>query len=81
MWGLSDGPAAFLDMHRTRAPESLLEGTGVSSCSVVCEQTYGCDHTQATAGTFRMTRNYQAGTHQPPGGAPVHITTGTVIKT
>ncbi len=82
MWGLRDGPTAFLDMHRTRTHDSLLEGTGVSSCSVVCEQTYTCDRTQATTGTFRITRNFQAGTYvRPSDGTSLHITTGTVTKT
>ncbi len=82
MWGLSDGPTAFLDMHRTRAHESLLEGTGVSSCSVVCEQTYTCDRTHATTGTFRITRNFQASTYTRPSDRTIlHITTGTVTKT
>jgi hypothetical protein len=81
MWGVSDGPTSFLDMHRTRSRESLLEGTGVSSCSVVCEQTYTCDQLHATTGTFRITRNYQAGTHTLADGTVVHITTGTVTKT
>lgn len=82
MWGLTDGPTSFFDMHRTRAHESLLEGTGVNSCSVVCEQTYTCDRTQATTGTFRITRSFQAGTYtRPSDGAVLHITTGTVTKT
>ena len=81
MWGLSDGPTAFLDMHRTRASNSLLEGTGVSSCAVVCEQTYSCDRTQPTTGTFRIMRNFQAGSHTRADGTTMHITTGTVTKT
>jgi hypothetical protein len=79
-WGVSDGPTAFLDMHRTRAPESLLEGTGVNDCTVICEQTYMCDRTQPTTGVFQITRHFQAGQYTPPGGAPVHITTGSVTK-
>jgi hypothetical protein len=81
MGGLSDGPTAFLDMHRTRAPNSLLEGTGVNSCTVVCEQKYFCDRTQPTTGTFRITRNFQAGSHIRADGTSMHITTGTVTKT
>jgi hypothetical protein len=80
-WGVSDGPTAFLDMHRTRAAQSLLEGTNVSSCSVVCEQTYTCDRTHATTGRFHITRNYRAGTYARTDGNTVHITTGTVTKT
>ncbi len=81
MWGVSDGPTAFLDMHRTRAPNSLLEGTGISSCIVVCEQTYSCDRTQPAAGAFRITRSFQAGSHTRVDGTTMHITTGTVTKT
>jgi hypothetical protein len=81
MWGLSDGPTAFLDMHRTRAPHSLLEGSGVRSCSVVCEQNYSCDRTHPATGTFRITRNFQAGSHTKADGTTMHITTGTVTKT
>jgi hypothetical protein len=81
MWGVSDGPAAFLDMHRTRFRESLLEGTGVDSCTAVCEQTYSCDRTHPTQGTFRITRHFQAGSYTRSDGTRVHITTGTVTKT
>jgi Domain of unknown function (DUF4157) len=81
MWGLSDGPTTFLDMHRTRAAHSLLEGTGVSSCTVVCEQTYSCDRTRPASGTFRITRNFQTGSHTKADGTTMHITTGTVTKT
>lgn len=81
MWRVTDGPTAFLDMHRTRARESLLEGTGLSSCTVVCEQTYSCDRTQPTTGTFRITRYFQAGNHTRADGTSMHITTGTVTKT
>jgi hypothetical protein len=80
-WGVSDGPTAFLDMHRTRAPHSLLEGTGVSACTVSCEQTYSCDRTQPTTGTFRITRNFQASSHTKADRTTMHITTGTVTKT
>jgi hypothetical protein len=75
-----DGPTSFLDLHRTRNRRSLLEGAGSSSCSVVCEQTYTCDRTQATTGRFRITRNYQAGTHTKADGTNMHITTGNVRK-
>ncbi|HEY6724387.1 MAG TPA: DUF4157 domain-containing protein [Polyangiaceae bacterium] len=81
MWGLVDGPTSFLDMHRTRTAASVLEGSGTDACSVVCEQTYSCDRTQPTTGTFRITRNYRAGTHRRADGQTVHITTGTVTKT
>ncbi|QZZ21089.1 hypothetical protein J5X98_00820 [Leptothermofonsia sichuanensis E412] len=78
---LTDGPTSFIDLHRTFNRASLLEGTGVSSCQVVCEQIYKCDRTAATTGVFRITRNYQAGTLMTGTGSPVHITTGTVTKT
>ena len=78
---LSDGPTSFIDLHRTFNRDSLLEGTGVSSCSVVCEQIYKCDRTTPTTGKFLIIRNFQASTFTPPGGTPVHITTGTVTKT
>lgn len=81
MGGVSDGQTAFLDMHRTRNPSSLLEGTGVNSCTVVCEQVYTCDRTYLTTGVFRITRNYQAGDYTRPDGTQMHITTGTVTKT
>lgn len=73
--GLTDGPTSFIDMHRTRNETSLLEGTGVNSCTVVCRQTYTCDRTHPTTGIFRITRNYRASTD-----AGLHITTGTVTK-
>lgn len=80
-WGVSDGPTAFLDMHRTMARQSLLENTGVNACQVVCEQTYTCDRIHPTTGTFRITRNFQAGTYTRADGTTMHVTTGTVTKT
>jgi hypothetical protein len=77
---LTDGPTAFIDLHRTRNRRSLLEGTGVSSCSIACEQIYSCNGTQAT-GSFQITRNFVAGTHTRADGTIMHITTGTVTKT
>lgn len=77
---LSDGPASFIDLHRTHNTRSLLDGSGVSSCSVVCDQVYSCDRTQATTGRFRITRNYQAGTHTRQDGTIMPITTGSVTK-
>jgi hypothetical protein len=77
----TDGPTAFIDLHRTRFRESLLEGAGVNSCSVVCEQIYLCDRTGSTTGVFRITRNFQAGTITKSDGTTMHITTGTVTKT
>jgi hypothetical protein len=79
--GLSDSPTSFIDQHKTRLSESVLEGTGVNSCTVVCEQTFTCDRIHPTTGTFRITRNFQAGTYESSDGAPVHITTGTITKT
>ncbi len=78
---LSDGPTSFIDMHRTFNARSLLENTTVNACTVVCEQTYTCDRTQATTGTFKITRNYKAGTHTKADGTTMPITSGTVAKT
>ena len=75
-----DGPTSFIDLHRTHTHTSLLEGSGVTNCSVACEQVYTCDRTQATTGRFRITRNYQAGTYTKPDGTVMPITTGTVTK-
>lgn len=80
-WGVSDGPTAFLDMHRTRVRQSVLEGTGVNACQVVCEQTYSCDGRSPTTGTFRITRDFQASSHTRADGTTMHVTTGTVTKT
>jgi hypothetical protein len=80
---LTANPASFLDIHRTRSRgSSLLEGTGVNSCSIVCAQKYYCDSYSGplVVGLFHITRNYQASTFTPPGGTSVHITTGTVTK-
>jgi hypothetical protein len=81
MWGLTGGPTSFFDMHRTRARFSVLEGTGVSACTIVCEQTYSCDRTHPTTGVFRITRNFQASTFTMANGTTIHITTGNVTKT
>jgi hypothetical protein len=74
---------SFVDGHVTHSTRSFLEGTGVNSCSVVCEQRYYCDTLAGllASGTFRITRNYQAGTYTRTDGSTVHITTGTVDKT
>jgi len=77
---VSDGPTSFLDLHRTRSRTSLLEGSNVRSCSVVCEQTYSCDRRHPASGRFRITRNYQAGTHTKADGTSMHITTGNILK-
>jgi hypothetical protein len=76
-------PTSFVDGHVTKSAQSFLEGTGVNSCSVVCEQRYFCDSLigPKATGVFRITRNYQAGTYKNLGGNIVHITTGTVEKT
>ncbi len=75
------GPTAFIDEHKTKVPDSVLEVTGKSSCKVVCDQVYKCDRTQATTGKFRITRNYQAGSATRSDGSTMHITTGRVDKT
>ena len=76
----SDGPDSFLDRHRTRHPESLLEGTGKNKCSVVCHQLYKYDR-KKTIGAFYIIRNFRAGSYTPTGTkATLHITTGDVQK-
>lgn len=77
---VSDGPTAFVDLHRTRNPTSLLDGSGSTGCSVVCDQVYSCDRTLATTGKFRITRNFHAATHTKSDGTTMPITTGTVTK-
>jgi len=78
---LSSSRRAFLDIHRSTSARSLLEGTGVNSCQVICEQKYHCDSLAAPVlAVYRITRNFQAGTYTPPGGTPQHITTGSVDK-
>jgi hypothetical protein len=74
------GKTAFVDEHRTRVPESVLEGTGKKSCTVVCEQVYTCDRKQPTTGKFQITRNHQAGTAKRADGTSMHVTTGRVDK-
>ena len=72
---------AFLDLHRTTSGRSILEGTGKSSCRVICEQKYHCDTLGSPGlGVFRITRNFRADTFTPPGGSPQHITTGEIEK-
>lgn len=78
---VNDGPTSFVDLHRTSYRDSLLEGTGINSCQVVCEQTYGCDRGPSTPDTFRITRTFQADSIQNERGESIHITTGRVDKT
>jgi hypothetical protein len=75
-----DGPTSFIDLHRTRNQRSLLNGTGVNSCTIECEQTYSCNGTPVP-GTFIITRNFVAGTHTKADGTTMPITTGKVTKT
>jgi Domain of unknown function (DUF4157) len=77
-----NNPMSFVDGHVTHNARSYLEGTGVDSCSVVCEQRYYCDSLLGTParGVFRITRNYQADKYTRANGRKVHITTGTVDK-
>jgi hypothetical protein len=79
---LSADQSSFLDLHRTRHEPSVLAGSGVNSCSYTCFQRYFCpDRPDTPIGAFTITRNLQAATYTPPGGgAPIHITTGTVDK-
>lgn len=77
---VSDGPDTFLDRHRTRHPQSLLEGTGKKQCSVVCHQLYKYDR-KKTLGAFYVIRNFKAGSYTPTGTkTALHITTGDVQK-
>jgi len=79
---LAANNSSFLDLHRTRNPASLLEGSGVNSCSYTCLQHYFCRSApQTPIGTFLIRRNLEAGTLSAgAGSAPVHITTGSVDK-
>ena len=77
---LGDDATSFIDLHRTRHPNSLLAGSNTNSCSVVCDQVYSCDRTNATTGKFRITRNFQTGTFTKADGTTMPITTGSVTK-
>lgn len=77
---LPDGKTSFIDLHRTRSAASLLEGTGKTSCSVVCEQVYTCDRQSATTGKFTITRNFKADSFTRKDSTKKHITTGSVKK-
>lgn len=77
---VTDGPDTFIDRHRTRHPDSLLEGTGKNECSVVCHQKYKFDR-KDDLGSFYVIRNFRADKYTPPGEkAALHITTGEVQK-
>jgi hypothetical protein len=77
---LTDGPDSFLDLHRTRHGESLLEGTGKNECSVVCHQRYAFDR-KTDLGSFYIIRNFRADKYSPPGAkSPLHVTTGDIRK-
>jgi hypothetical protein len=76
---VTDGPDSFLDRHRTRHPESLLEGTGKNECSVVCHQRYAFDR-KTDLGSFYIIRNFQAGKFLLPDKTALHVTTGEVRK-
>lgn len=78
-----DKPTSFVDGHVSKSNRSVLEGTGINSCSVICEQRYFCDSLAGppATGVFQIRRDYQAGTYTKADGTTVHITTGTVTKT
>ncbi|MEO7766355.1 MAG: hypothetical protein ABIS01_02975 [Ferruginibacter sp.] len=78
--GVKDDATSFIDMHRTKFSDSLLEGTGKKECEVICEQVYTCDRKGTTKGKFRIIRKYKADTFTPKGKAKIHITTGSVEK-
>lgn len=77
---VTDGPDTFVDRHRTRHDQSLLEGSGKDQCSVVCHQRYKYDR-KDDLGSFYIIRNFRAGKYTPPGSKDaLHITTGEVQK-
>jgi hypothetical protein len=77
---VTDTPDSFIDLHRTRHDQSLLEGTGKKECSVVCHQLFKFNR-KKDLGAFYIIRNFRAGSYTPPGAkAAVHITTGEVQK-
>jgi hypothetical protein len=77
---VTDGPDTFIDRHRTRHPESLLEGTGKDKCSVVCHQRYKFDR-KNDLGSFFVIRNFKADKYTPAGSkTALHITTGEIQK-
>ena len=77
---VTDGPDTFIDRHRTRHPDSLLEGTGKNDCSVVCHQKYKFNR-KDDLGSFYVIRNFRADKYTPPGEKDaLHITTGEVQK-
>jgi hypothetical protein len=77
---VTDGPDTFIDLHRIRGDQSLLEGTGKNACTVVCHQRYQFDR-KTDLGSFFIVRNFRAGTYKAPGAkASVHITTGEIQK-
>ena len=81
---LPDDTASFIDLHRTRNQRSVLEGTGLNACSYTCRQEYFCENAaprdRKPLGVFFITRAFKADQFTPPGGQPLHITTGTVTK-
>jgi hypothetical protein len=77
---VTDGLDTFIDRHRTRHPESLLEGTGKDKCSVVCHQRYKFDR-KNDLGSFFVIRNFRADKYTPSGSkTALHITTGEIQK-
>ncbi|MDR4484436.1 MAG: DUF4157 domain-containing protein [Nitrospirales bacterium] len=77
---VTDTQDSFIDLHRTRHSESLLEGTGKNRCSVVCHQRFKFDR-QRDLGSFYIIRNFRADQYTPTGSTqPLHITTGEVNK-
>jgi hypothetical protein len=77
---VTDTQDSFIDRHRTRHNESLLEGTGRDRCSVVCHQRFKYDR-QHDLGSFYIIRNFRAGQYTPTGSSQsLHITTGEVNK-
>lgn len=77
---VTDDATSFIDLHRTRNKASLLEGSKVKSCSVVCEQNYSCDRKHPTSEKFRITRDYKLDSHKRKDGSLMSITTGSIKK-
>ena len=63
----------FVDLHRTHAKKSLLEGTNKTECHTRCLQRYGCGGKEI--GSFHITRNFKKGDFNK-----IAITLGTIEK-
>lgn len=68
---------AFVDLHKTARPNSILEGSGKTECKVKCLQRYGCGGKEI--GRFYITRNFKLGEFKD-GTKKIAITTGSIQK-